>query len=353
MGEEVINAGKLIGDGTDKTKIKQAIDALGGIINQYPDFSTVYMQRAMDSLLLGGTDYQSITQDIDNAIKFYGKGKYSIESVGYDSTAPIYAFRAKVDALSNNYKQAMDDLETAVNMNPSSLSNIFNTGGVKPSDASNPTALQEADFNAMVAQYPNDYRSYLFRGLFYNEFSFYDHQYYAPAIKDVKQAINLNPNSWLETYILGSIYQKVAFNVYSWNLSSRTAAYDNARATVNNSAVQYFNTAIQLNPSSTIAYSDAAEALSELNRYQEAIADYTKVTELDPANFAAFNDKALAEESTSSNSNYYGAISIFPRPSDCKHQHRQNISETATKVAEMPTSKSANTPTPLATIVTQ
>lgn len=311
MGQAVITAGQLAGDGTDKAKVQQAIDALGGIIKQYPDFSAVYMQRAMDLLLLGSTDYQSITQDVDNAIKFCGKGKYNIESIGCDSTAPMYALRAKVDVLSGNYQQAINDLETAVDIDPSNLGDVFNTGGVKPSDTSNPTALQEADFNAMVAQYPNDYRSYLFRGLFWNEFSFYDNSYYAPAVKDVKEAISLNPNSWVANYILGSIYQKGATWIYSWKLSGGTAAYDSARATVNQSAVQYFNIAIQLNPSSTIAYSDAAEALSELNQYPQAIADYNKVTELDPTNFGAFNDKALAEESTSSNSDYYSAIDDF------------------------------------------
>lgn len=67
LGESVINALQIAGDGKDKTKVQAAIDAIDGIIQQYPDYADAYVVRATYSLTAGSTDYQQIRSDLDNA----------------------------------------------------------------------------------------------------------------------------------------------------------------------------------------------------------------------------------------------------------------------------------------------
>jgi len=61
----------------------------------------------------------------------------------------------------------MNDFESAITAAPDSASNTFSTGGVKPEQSVNASALQKQQFDSLVAAFPNDYRVYMFRGLFY------------------------------------------------------------------------------------------------------------------------------------------------------------------------------------------
>lgn len=320
MGEEVLRALKLMGDGKDKTKIQQSYDAMGGIVRKYPDYSDGYVQRAMDSLMLGDADYQKIGDDLNNALKYQGSGKYALEAT---SRASIYALKTKVDILSHNLKQALDDLEAAVKINPGSLNDVFNTGAVKPDDDSNPTAVQLKDLNLLISEYPADYRSYMFRGLFYNAFSFYDKQYYKPAIDDLKNAISTNPRSALAYYFLGIVYQKAATFIYAFKLNGGTAAYDHARDDINAKALEDFKQATQIDPQFVPAYSEVAETLYSLKRFAESLPYYDKTIELDPNNAGAYNDRALAKLETK---DYYEAISDFSSAIDLARSGKGKLS---------------------------
>lgn len=312
LAEEMMPIFKEMGDGKDNAKNREAVVALGKIITKHSEYSDAYLLRATISVLVGDKDYQKILSDIDSAIKFHSSSKYKSS---YDSTAGMYSLRAKIDILSNNYQQAINDLETAIKTDPSKISDVFNTGGVKPEDDSNPTALQKKDLDLLIAKYQDDYRTYMFRGLFYNAFSFYDNQYYTPSINDLKKAIEISPNSALAYYFLGSVYQKIAFNVYSWKLNGGTSAYDNARDSANAKALDYFNQAIKLDQNSAQIYAQVAESFYSLKKYSEAIPYYDKVVELQPENAGAYNDRALAKTYTN---DYYDAISDFSKAIELK-----------------------------------
>lgn len=304
VAEELMPILKSMGDAKNMQKNKDTITALGKIIEKYPDYSDAYFLRATISIVANVQDYQNIFADIDSAIKLHSSDKYKSS---YDSTAPIYALRAKADVLSSDYQKALDDLEVAVKTNPDKVNDIFNTGGTKPSDTSNVTVLQKDDFDALVTKYPNDYRAYMFRGLFYNSFSFFDNKYYTNASNDLKQAAKLNPSSPLPPYFLGSVAQKASTFIYSFKLGT-TSDYDKARDQINEKSLESFNQAIKLDPNFTQAYLQAAEALFSLKKYDEAIPYYDKVVEQDPNNAGALNDRGLAKTNTN---NYYGAISDF------------------------------------------
>ena len=108
--------------------------------------------------------------------------------------------------LTTNYQQGIADLE-AIDADPSDTHTLLNNGGVKPEETPNPAAIQKADFDALVGKYPDDYRTYMARGLFYNCFTAYDEKYYAPTLSDLSEAQRLNPNSALVAYFLGTVYQ--------------------------------------------------------------------------------------------------------------------------------------------------
>lgn len=270
--------------------------------------------RASTSLLGGDKNYQQIMSDIDSAIKYHSSIKYKS---AYDSMAEMYSLRAKVDILYGNYQQAMNDLENAIKIDLSNTNHVFNTGGVKPEDDSNPTTLQKKDLDLIIAKYPDDYRVYMFRGVLYIFFTTYGEKYYMPALNDLKQAKKINPNSALVSYLLGFMYQKATFwTKAAWaDVSDITGAKGGFREQANKVALNYFEEAIKLDPKFTDAYIQVAESLYSLKRYSEAISNYDRVIELTPDNAAAYNDRALAKTYIN---DYYGAIDDFSKAIEFK-----------------------------------
>lgn len=321
LAEEMVPIFKEMGDGKDIAKNKEAVSALGKIIGKYPEYSDTYFMRAIISILVADKDYQKILSDIDNAIKFHSSIKYKS---AYDSTAGMYSLRAKVDILSGNYQQAVWDLETAIKADPSKIRDVFNAGGVKPEDDSNPTALQKKDLDLLIAKYPDDYRTYMFRGLFYGFFTTFDEKYFALANKDLKEALKINPQSALINYLLGKTGQKIAFwTKAAWSdVSGITGAKGGFREQANKVALNYFKNAIKLDPKFTDAYAQVAESFYSLKQYSEAIPYYDKVIERQPENAGAYNDRALAKKYINK---YYDAISDFSEA--IKHKRlKPNIS---------------------------
>lgn len=312
--EEMMPIFKEMGNAKDIEKNKQAAVSLGQIISKYPEYSDAYFLRATVLILTGGKDYQKILSDIDNAVKYHTSSKYQS---AYSSTAGMYGLRAKVDMLADNYQQAISDLETAVKIDPSNTNEIFNTGGVKPEDESNSTALQKSDMDLLVSKYPTDYRTYLFRGMFYYSFTSFGEQYFTPALDNLSQALKVNPNSALANYLTGEVYQKEAFwsKAAASDISDLTGASGGYRERTNAIALQYFAQAEKVDPKFPYTYSQIAQQFYSLKKYSEAIPYYDKVVELQPENAGAYNDRALAKTYTN---DYYDAISDFSKAVDLK-----------------------------------
>lgn len=293
----------LIGGAKDRLKDEEAVKQLNAIIEKNPRYSDAYILRATCSIAAGDTNYASMRQDIDSAIKLYSPD----ESANiYNSAAEMYSMRAKVDMLAGDLQQAMKDLDTALTTHPDDVNSIFNSGGVKPEENANPTALQKRDLDLLVARYPQDFRSYLYRGLFYFFFATFDEHYYTPTLSNLEQARRLNPGSALVNYFLGSVYwRRVLWTKAAWSDVSESGGY---RDRTNAIALQYFRNALRLDPRFTDAYAQAAESLLEMKRYSEAIPYYDKVIELGPTRFGAYNDRGLAKSYVK---DYYGAIGDF------------------------------------------
>ena len=89
----------IAGDLKDTTKVQQALVALSPLINKYPDYADLYVLRTIYSLILKDSDYVSMNADLDSALKYRQSKKY-ISS--YDSDAPMYLLKAKIDYLSGD-----------------------------------------------------------------------------------------------------------------------------------------------------------------------------------------------------------------------------------------------------------
>ncbi len=311
MYQEIIDAMKISGDGKDKVKNQQAVAALGKVIDKYPSFSETYILRATLSMAAGTTDYHSVAHDIDSTIKYRSE-----KDIGAPSIASIYGAKAKVDFQLGDFETTLNDLDTAVKSDLSSPNEAFNTGGVKAEDTTQLTVLSLSDFNLLAEKFPTDYRTYMYRGLFFGSFSFYDTKYYAPAIDDLKKAVSLNPSAALPYYFLGNLAEKLAFNIYAFPKLGNTAAYDKARDIENTKALEYFKQAITADPRLKEAYASVAEELFSLKQYADAIPYYDKAIELDPNNAGLYNDRGLAKTNTG---NSLGASSDLSDAIRLKH----------------------------------
>jgi len=184
-------------------------------------------------------------------------------------------------------------LESAVEVDPGTPNEVFNTGGVKPEEDANPTALTRKDLDILVSKYPRDFRAYMFRGLFYSSFTLYSENYYAPTFADLNRALDMNPNSALVHYFLGRIAQRMTFwtKAAARDISDINGASGGYKAKTHQKALQHFDAAIQLDPNFALAYADAAEELLSLKRYSDAIPYYDKAIDLRPADAGAYNDE--------------------------------------------------------------
>ena len=287
---------KAMGDMKDVAKNKQAIAALNNVIARYSEWPDAYIMRATLSISVGSTDHRQILADIDNAIRIRAskKGKSAFESA-----AEMYALRAKIDILSNNYGQTIGDLETAVKTSLDNVGVVFNTGATEPDDDSNMTALQKKDLESLIKKHPDDYRCPMFLGLFLYEFTKFDEQHYEPVLQALERARELNPEGALVEYFMGVVHQRMAF----WTKAAASDISDTVpggegggfKDKARLAALEHYDKAVKLDPAFAGAYAEAAACLLSLRRYADAIPYYSKVIDIQPENAGAYHDRAIAK----------------------------------------------------------
>lgn len=122
---------------------------------------------------------------------------------------------------------------------------------------------------------------------------------YEGAVKDLNQAIELDPKNALAYNKRGDAYY-------------RLGDYEQAQADSSQ--------AISLNPQDANAYFDRGFALSELGKYKEAIADYTQAIKLNSKDAYAYYGRGLARTQLKDNK---GAIGDFNKAIALKPQYTE------------------------------
>jgi tetratricopeptide (TPR) repeat protein len=275
--------------------VPDQVEALGNIIQKYPEFGAAHSLRVMLTRCEGNPSGSSgVTGDIDAAIRYQETGEK-----GFYPTNQLHSIKAKVEFDSGDHRAAMEDLYKAMTLDISSAIDVFNSGTVEAENKSDPCRWNKPDVDALVREFPTDYRSVLYRGLYYAFLKRLEKKYTAQAITDLTKATVLNPKTALPYYFMAQVYTsglEYAFGADPDTNLNRTKA------------LAAYNKAIQLDPKLIDAYYNRASLYYEQKQNRQAIADYDKVIESDPKHGGAYNDRALAKFN---NKDYYGAIRDF------------------------------------------
>lgn len=105
--------------------------------------------------------------------------------------------RAKVEHTNGDDSAAMEDLDKAVRANLADAAQFVNSGATAPEKIASACTWTQPDMDALVLSFPNDYRAYLFRGLYYGFFVQWNQDSLKPAIENLRKAGAINSSSAL------------------------------------------------------------------------------------------------------------------------------------------------------------
>ena len=285
------------------------LPALDRILAKYPDYSDGYVMRL--GSLCDGSDRTAILSNVNMALKYVSNSR-----TGKDSPGSLLSMRAKVEHTNGDDSAAMEDLDKAIHANLADAATFVNSGAVAPEKNASACTWTLPEMDALVQRFPNDYRAYLFRGLYYGFFVQWNEDSLKPAIDNLRKAGEMNTSSALPHFFSAHILNR-AFSIKRLGMS------DAQRQDLNRMMLNELTTALTLDPSLLPALSDRAEAYFELKRFQQAIPDYDKILTLNPTDAGAYNDRALAKMQLGST---YDAISDFDKAIENKKRELQQSS---------------------------
>jgi len=274
-------------DAKDPAQIQVVIEKLDQVLLQVPTYSDGYLMRAVFRLQLpNGGNTASILADIDKSIST--RPAMTFESA-YKNLSQHYSIRGRVKFDAGRFKDALDDLDTALKQDFDGGERLFNSSGVKPdAKATDSGSWSLNELNELERRFPRDYRIQVFQGLYQLFFCTFDKSFYAPALQKLEKAAKLNPKSPVPQFCLGTYWSKRAF----W--TPEAWASDKAKAAIRAKAIAAYSAAIKLDPSFEPAYAQRASQFHGLQRYADAIKDYERVLKLNPENRSALADMGTA-----------------------------------------------------------
>jgi tetratricopeptide (TPR) repeat protein len=269
---------------SDENEMKTSLPKLNEFIAEHPEYSDAYFFRATcAACILDSHDLSQMKADVEAAIahpdrKVYGDTEY-------------YSLLGKIELAMGRYRNAVDDLEKAMVQDFDSAEKMFGSGAVEPEKTSKFCVWNLTDLDSLVAKFPQDYRTWLFRGLYFKFFTTFTKgkPLYEKALQDFQKAALLNPHSPVPPYYIGQIYSKQSF----W--TPEAWASDAARDALMRKTVQPYTTAIQLDAKFIPAYSQRASTYLNLKLYSKAIKDFDRIVELNPDATGAINDRGIAK----------------------------------------------------------
>jgi tetratricopeptide (TPR) repeat protein len=267
-----------------KVDLPELLPALNRILAKYPDFADGYVFRL--GAFCERNERHAAMSDINNALKFMSSSR---SIAAREAPAGLLSMRAKLAYADGDYITAMNDLESAVRADLRKATAFANSKAVKPEKIASVCVWTEPDMEALVQRFPTDYRSYLFRGLYYNFYtSFSDGGALRDrALGDFRRAAQIDASSALPHY----------FNAQAigWSLSKQMSMSDDQLTALYRAQMDELNKALARDPDLRPALSDRAGSYFSLRQFPAAIADYNRVIALDPNDAAIYNDRGLAK----------------------------------------------------------
>lgn len=249
---------------SDAAAMRDASDRLTEFLSKHPDFGFGYGMRAMTGFCsAGSTDYQSISSDLKNALKYYSP----LNDGAFDE-ASLVSMRAKVHFQVGEYKEALDDLEAAMKANLNNAADLFGSGETEPETANNnPCIWTMGNFDLLTKRFPRDYRVPMLRGIYLGRFALFNQKYNEAAIQELQKAAIIDPRSAYPSFFIGRHQSRPE------------------------KAIRFYTKAILIDPTFVLAYAKRASSYMELKDYQNATADYDNVIKLDTTNVTAREDR--------------------------------------------------------------
>ena len=223
-----------------------------------------------------------LLKDPNNAICLYKSGLMSIQ-MGIDLDDAIQNFSKAIqikpkyrDAflvrgiarkMKHEYKEASEDLEKAISLDPDNDDAYISLAEVKY----HLTDYTKADFyySEYLKKHPNDYGTYSDRGYVRME-----RLYLKEAIEDYTKAIELNPNEQYKDYLERG---KAKYLIRDFDSSKKD-----------------FNTSIEIEPNSLELLFSLSNFYNEQENYKEAITYLNKVLAIDNTNIQAFLNRGFS-----------------------------------------------------------
>jgi len=268
-----------------KINLIELLPALDRILAKYPDFADGYIFRL--GAFCENDDRRRAAADVNSALKSMGNSRTMKDTLG-----AFISMRAKLAYTDGDYVGAMDGLEKAIRADLKNATQFTNSGAVKPEKTASACVWTEPDMDALVRRFPTDYRSHMFRGLYYSKFAPFDDDSLKPATESLNRAAQLNPKSALPQMFKADL---LANHFVFYKRLNQLGWGDAARDKLNAELVGEYTKALALEPNLLPALNGRASAFFSLKQYQKAIGDYDKVLRLDPQDAITYNDRGLAK----------------------------------------------------------
>src|SRR5262249_40380532 len=158
-----------------RNAVKQSIEKLSAILAQHPDWSEgFYLRSLFKRCLLQETDLNAVLKDLDAAISMHSRQRFP--RLHKDGLKDFYSLRANTHFAAGRFRQAMDDLDKAINQDPASAAQFVNSGEIAPTTKSTPCVWSSSDLDTLVQKFSQDYRTYLYRGLYLTFFTTFNEE---------------------------------------------------------------------------------------------------------------------------------------------------------------------------------
>lgn len=303
---------------------------LTAFIQKNPTYPDGYYFRGTENFcFVKDQNYASMASDFDAAIAKFSSALMLMEP---NSLAGLHAMRARVELLTGKYREAMTDLDSAVDVDPSEAQSIFGSGGVEPDAKGDGCAWGLDDFAQLEKRYPTDFRISIYRGLYFSFFGTFKETYRDKALQEFQKADSRNPRSALSAFLIGELYTRASM----FGLAS--AKSDAVKNETIRKAAQQYSVSIQRDPEFLPAYKARSESYFELKEDALAIKDYDTVVARDPNDGAAYNDRGLAEMDlgryVAATVDFGDALSKAAADSDFVSQTYENRADAYTKEGE-------------------
>jgi tetratricopeptide (TPR) repeat protein len=284
---------RMVGQAIESKNQKDWLPALNRVVEKYPHFGDAYAMRA--TLLCEGGNRVAVMNDIESANR-YGAQMLSDKS---DMFVPI---KAKIEHSNGNDTTAIAELFQYISKHPSEALSFAGSGALTPEKVSSTCTWSETDIQDLINQFPNDFKPYLFAGLYYGYFTEFTEgkSSFPLASKNFTKAAELEPTSPLPAYYAAMVLQRATFFT--------SMAKEADQKEIAQGILTKLNDALRVDSEFRPALKERAEIFAELKQYRDALKDYDKVVELGPIDSGARNDRGLVKMETG---DIRGAIADF------------------------------------------